>query len=301
MTGNEWSAAAPRFGIPFGSKELCVHIELDDDEARPSQYRERLISKVTGGDVLPQDYAFCVIERMPEWVKEVIRNASPRRTEDYNDLRKELQDLLNKYKVKVTGRRIDQVNGDKSSAAEKGEDVGGGGGIGNGSGNGRGPNRGTRRRIHETPEGATATALYEIFEKPPKITMLETPEEVLEKGLKGRAAEFIIETGDLFVNGLYEAVERSIDDLEPEFAGHSDVETVRRIVLSAARRSMAFRVGKAVVFALAKRANEDWGEIAMQAALSKESLSIAADNYDESLAVMRRHIKEGIKVAKVAA
>jgi hypothetical protein len=26
-------------------------------------------------------------------------NASPRRTEDYNDLRKELQELLNKYKV----------------------------------------------------------------------------------------------------------------------------------------------------------------------------------------------------------
>ena len=45
MTGNEWSAAAPHFGIPFGSKELCVHIELHDDEARPSQYRERRSSK----------------------------------------------------------------------------------------------------------------------------------------------------------------------------------------------------------------------------------------------------------------
>jgi hypothetical protein len=299
MTGNEWSAAAPRFGIPFGSKELCVHIELDDDEARPSQYRERLISKETGEDVLPQDYAFCVIERMPEWVKEVIRNASPRRSEDYNDLRKELQDLLNKYKVKVTGRRIDETNGDKSSAAEKGEDVAGAGG-GSGGG-GRGQGRSVRRRIHETPEGATATALYEIFEKPPKITMLETPEEVTDKGLKGRAAEFIIETGDLFVNGLYEAVERSIDDLEPEFVGHADAETVRRSVLSAARRSMAFRVGKAVVFALAKRANEDWGEVAMQAALCKESLSIAADNYDESMNAMRRHIRENIKVAKAAA
>lgn len=77
MTGNEWSAAAPRFGIPFGSKELCVHIELHDDDARPSQYRERLISKQTGEDVLPGDYAFCVRERMPEWVKDVIRDASP--------------------------------------------------------------------------------------------------------------------------------------------------------------------------------------------------------------------------------
>ncbi len=55
MTGNQWSAVAPRFGIPFGSKELCVHIELADDEARPSQYRERLISKQTGEDIVPEE------------------------------------------------------------------------------------------------------------------------------------------------------------------------------------------------------------------------------------------------------
>ena len=107
MTGNEWSAVAPRFGIPFGSKELCVHIEIAEDDARPSQYRERLISRHTNEDVVPFDFAICIRERMPEWVKEVIRNASPRRTEDYSDLQKELQDLLNKYKVKVVGRRID--------------------------------------------------------------------------------------------------------------------------------------------------------------------------------------------------
>src|SRR5947209_6106654 len=77
MTGKEWSAEAPRFGIPFGSKELCVHIELADDDARPTQYRERLISKQTGDDILPKDFALEVRERMPEWVKEVIRNASP--------------------------------------------------------------------------------------------------------------------------------------------------------------------------------------------------------------------------------
>ena len=49
--------------------------------------------------------------------------------------------------------------------------------------------------------------------------MLETAEQVIDKGLKGRAAEFIVETGDLFVNGLYEAVDRTLADVEPEFAG----------------------------------------------------------------------------------
>ena len=60
----------------------------------------------TGANTVPQDFALYVRERMPEWVKDVIRNASPRRTEDYNDLRKELQELLNKYKVRIPGRRL---------------------------------------------------------------------------------------------------------------------------------------------------------------------------------------------------
>jgi hypothetical protein len=38
-----------------------------------------------------------------------------------------------------------------------------------------------------------------------------------------------------------------------------------------------------------------------RAALSKESLSIAADNYDESLPSVRKHIRDGIKLEKLAA
>lgn len=168
MTGQEWSVAAPRFGIPFGSKELCLHIELSDDDARPSQYRERLISKQSGADILPSDYAFAVHERMPDWVKDVIRNASPRQSEDYNDIRKELQELLNKYRVRVTGRKIDLEHG-KPSAERKGQEFGFGGSGANSSGR----SLGSRRRFHEVPEGAVTTSLYEIFERAPHIIMLK--------------------------------------------------------------------------------------------------------------------------------
>jgi hypothetical protein len=299
LTGNEWSAVAPRFGIPFGSKELCVHIEIADEDARPSQYRERLISPTTGQDIGPLDFALFVRERMPEWVKEVIRNASPRPSEDFKDLEKVLQNLLNKYKVKVTGRKIDTQGG--PSTEERGEELGGPNrGAGSNGGTGRGA-RNTRRRFHDAPEGATITSLYEIYEKPPKITMLETPEAIQEKGLKGRAAEFIPETGDLFVNGLYEAVDRTVADVEPEFTGQIEPETLRSLVTKAARHALVFRVGKATVYALAKRANEDWGEAAMSAAFSKESLSIAADNYEESLSFVRRIVRDEIKLEKLAA
>jgi hypothetical protein len=89
-----------------------------------------------------------------------------------------------------------------------------------------------------------------------------------------------VEVGDLFVNGLYEAVERTVAHIEPEFVGQAEPERVREFVTSAARRALAFRVGKATVYALSKRASEDWGEVAMTIAFSKESLSKAADNYD---------------------
>jgi hypothetical protein len=247
MTGPEWSAAAPRFGIPFGSKELCVHIELDPDEARPSQYRERLISKGTGADLVPDDFALYVVEYMPEWVKEVVRNAFPRRTEDFTDLKRQLQDLLNKYRVKVQGRKIIQGgepstdSGGQHADPERGE-----GGVITDVHRARVP----RRRLHETPEGALPTVLAEMYEKAPEIIMLKTPEDVEEKRLKGKAASFIAETGVLFVNGLYEAVDRTVAEIEPEYVGQAEPEALRELLVTAARNAMAFRVGKAVSLVL---------------------------------------------------
>jgi hypothetical protein len=297
-TGLEWSAAAPRFGIPFGSKELCVHIELDDGEARPSQYRERLISKQTGADLVPEDYAIYVVEYMPEWVKQVVKNAFPRHTEDFSDLQKQLQDLLNKYKVKILGRRI-ETEGQPSKVEDAGQHAAAGSGSGGGSG-ATDRLHTPRRRVHETPEGATPTALYEMYEKAPQVVMLTSQEEVDEKKLRGKAAEYIQETGVLFINGLYEAVDRTIADLEPEYVGQGDPEVLRALMVTSARKAMAFRVGKATVFALAKRANEDWTEVDMVTALTKESLSIAADNYEESINQVRRAIRDGIKMARAA-
>jgi hypothetical protein len=302
MTGPEWAAAAPNFGIPFGSKELCVHIELADQEARPSQYRDYLIQRENSADLRPLDYAEYVRGIMPDWVKEVIRNASPRKTEDFSDIRRVLQDLLNKYKVKVPGRKLDSDAGEPS-INKNGEEIS----IPPSSGGARDnvivrnslPSR--IQRFRKAPEGATTTSLYQVYEQPPKIYMLLDPEDIANRGLKGRAAQFYIESGELFVNGLYEAVTRTLEDIEPEFTGQADPETIRNETLSAARDALVLRVGKAVVFALAKRANEDWDQQALEAAITKESLSIAADNYIESLNAMKKRIRDGIKVARLAA
>jgi hypothetical protein len=51
--------------------------------------------------------------------------------------------------------------------------------------------------------------------------------------------------------------------------------------------------------AFAKRAIEDWTEAAMLTALTRESLSIAADNCDESPASVRRHVREAMKLERL--
>ena len=140
-----------------------------------------------------------------------------------------------------------------------------------------------------------------MYEKAPEIIMLKTIEDVEEKQLRGKAASFIAETGVLFVNGLYEAVDRTVVEVEPEYVGQADPEVLRELMISSARNAMAFRVGKATVFALAKRANQDWTEGDMNAALTKESLTIAADNYEESINQVRRVVRDGIKLARAAA
>ena len=44
------------------------------------------------------------------------------------------------------------------------------------------------------------------------------------------------------MNGLYEAVD-AVEDVEPEFVGQADGETIRASLVEAARTAMARRVG----------------------------------------------------------
>jgi hypothetical protein len=63
----------------------------------------------------------------------------------------------------------------------------------------------------------------------------------------------ILETGDLFINGLYEAVDQTYHDVVPTFMGQADHEIIRSVATNASRHALALRVGKAVVYALGKR------------------------------------------------
>jgi hypothetical protein len=292
-TGVSWSAAAPAFGIPFGSKELCVHVELDEGLARPSQYRERLIRRENGADIAPEEFAHVVREVMPQWVKDVVAAASPDRAADYDDLQKELQTLLDEYKMKSEGRKRHDdglPSEDKEAGAPvgKGDEASGGGGSGGGD-------RPTNRNVFDVPEGATRTKSLDVFDRAPEIIPLTTEEQVAEKDLVGKAAYFVQETGQLFVNCLYDAVGNMVGEIEVRVADETDADLVRELATEAARRAIMLQVGKAVVFALAKRNATAWTDQELQTALSKVCLSIAADDYRVALADAQRYVRQQVK------
>ncbi|MGV3709716.1 MAG: enoyl-CoA hydratase-related protein, partial [Gemmatimonas sp.] len=87
----------------------------------------------------------------------------------------------------------------------------------------------------------------------PEITLLHDEAQIEEKGLKGKAAKFYRDTSQLFVNMRYPAVILMREQLETEYAAAPDPELMRRMAAEQAERTMVARVGRAVVFALAKQ------------------------------------------------
>ena len=313
-TQKVWSSVAPTFGVPFGSKVLTVEIRLPDGGAYPSQYRDSLLWRHDRSPLTADNFAYLVRELMPAWVKDVIRQESPDGADDLNDLQSDLQQLLDELRVPTkvlkpvltavgigfpTERNTSGTSEPEPTAieAEQDEEL---------SEGGRKPvkptmDRASKSRVRQAPQGATASKLSRALERAPDIKILTDPQEISDRGLKGRAAKFYGDVQTLFVNGIYPVVERMADELADEFVGADDAEEARALAVQAAQRTLAFRVGKATCFALAKRLQDDWSTEDLDRATSPESLSMAADDYRQSIASARRWIKDRVRMADVAA
>lgn len=312
-TQKVWSSVAPTYGVPFGSKVLTVEIRLPDGAAYPSQYRDSLLWRHDRSPLTADQYAYLVRELMPDWVKDVIRSESPDGADDLNDLQSELQTLLDELRVptkvlKPSSARpvstLPTVSNDagvaepESIPIEAEQDELEPEGVRRTAT--RKTDRAAKTRVRHAPEGATASKLTRALERAPEIKILTSPEEIAERNLKGRAARFYSEVQTIFVNGLYPVVDRMADELANEFVGVDDPDEARALAIQSAQRTLAFRVGKATCFALAKRLLDDWSSEDLERATSPESLSMAADDYRQSIPAARRWIKEHVRMAKVA-
>lgn len=310
-TSKAWSAAAPKFGIPFGSKVLTVEIEIPDSMALPNQYRDGLLWPHDRSALTAEEFADYVRELMPDWVKEVIRAESPESDDNLDDLQADLQKLLDEFRVPTvtfnpskkpsafpmehhaegndTPERIRLDEFDSAAESVEGE----------APATDRSGARAKPEKVRKAPEGSKPSIAKQALERVPTIEILTDPEEISDKALKGRAGRYYSESQTLFVNGLYPIIERMSLELQQELEGTGEPEIVRAECLKAARRAAAFRVGKVTCYAISKRLSEDWSADDLERATSPESLSMAADDYKQGLPVAKKWARDMIKVSKV--
>jgi hypothetical protein len=310
-TKKAWSSAAPNFGIPFGSRVLTVEIEIADSMALPNQYRDGLTWPQDRSAMTAEDFASCVRDLMPAWVKEIIRSESPEANENLDDLQKDLQRLLDEFRVPTVTQVYSRRSTDQTELHDEGEqtsqrtrlnileDDEERSGFEEGFREMLGSRRAQKPRVRKAPEGSRPSKSSQALERVPEIQVLTDPEQIADKSLKGRAGRYYKESGTLFVNGLYPVIARMQEELEAEMAGAAEPEKLREVVLRASRRFMAYRVGKATCYAISKKLSEDWSASDLDLATLPESLSIAADDFRQSIQPAKKWVKEQLKLEQV--
>jgi hypothetical protein len=295
--GRKWAADAPAFGIPFGARHISVHVELPDNfPVRHEPYRRFV--QLTGGDqrqLVVEDFAEPVFRNRPEWLIEIINSLAPKSSASTDDLRKELQDLLNQLRVKTKSPR----------EAEEGlhlvEDGGARGARPdhkNGSGGDSDKTPISPTDLIFNPGGAKRADISRNLEQAPEIIPLRDPEDVAEKGLTAKAARYVRETNQLFVNLNYSAVSAAQEDLGLRYATYEEPEIVRELARQWAERLVMGRVGYAVVYAQAKQLIREWTSDDVKKALEPESLSLAADGWRDAVSTAYRSISRRLGAAK---
>jgi hypothetical protein len=73
---------------------------------------------------------------------------------------------------------------------------------------------------------------------------------------------------------------------------------MRKMASELAERTMALRVGRAVVYASAKQLNREWTAEDMARAQSPESLSLAADDFMDAMQNARRKMGQALRTGK---
>jgi hypothetical protein len=96
----------------------------------------------------------------------------------------------------------------------------------------------------------------------------------------------------------YSAVDEMRKQLEIEYAAAPDPESMRRMAIELAERTITIRVGRAVIYALAKKLNQEWKDEDMVRAHSPESLSLAADDFVDALQNARRRMGQALRTVR---
>lgn len=296
--GRNWTFDAPIFGIPFGAKHISVHVELPNNfTVIPDAYRQFL--RHAAGEqphVSANDFADFVRENRPTWLLELIKSFAPDSASN-DDIRNELQNLLNHLRVRRTSPKVvTQGPVTVSAGASAATDVTTGVGSGGAGGDQQRPKP---TDLSVVPSGAKRAEMFKNLERAPDIILLREDAEIDEKGLKGRAARYVMEASQLFVNMQYPAIGEMKSQLEAEYADAYDLDLMRKLALQYAENTMILRIGRTVVYALAKQLNKEWDQNALETASSPESLSMSADDFGDAMQNVRRAIGKALRMNRI--
>lgn len=295
--GKNWTFDAPIFGIPFGAKHISIHVELPANfPVVPDAYRQ-FLRHVAGEQphVSINDFAELVRDNRPAWLLELIKSFAPDSTSS-DDIRNELQNLLNHLRVRRISPKV-VTQGPVTVAVGTGAAADTATGVGSGGGGNQQRPKPTDLSI--VPVGAKRAEMFKNLERAPDIIQLREDAEIDEKGLKGRAARYVMEASQLFINMQYPAIGEMKAQLEAEYADAHDPDVMRKLALQHAESTMIVRIGRTVVYALAKQLNKEWDQNALETASSPESLSMSADDFGDAMQNVRRAIGKALRMNRV--
>jgi hypothetical protein len=315
--GAQWRSIAAGFGLPHVHSVISVFVHLPDDApVRNGPYRLDLRWKETGEKVEVEDFQGEMRNRMPQLVRNLVADAlKPRQASDMSAVRKELERRLREA-------RIRPVNLDRPGTEHPKSPI-------NGSGPltleivrqakipGPAPGPGPRTNNHtvidpdapieRNPSVPQQNAIVKrrqalkAVSTAPELVWLDTPTQVEAEELIDRAGKYDYATNTLYLNSLYDAVQKKISALEEHYGQQVDWDQVFSIVVDKERAAMALHIGSVVVYALVKQGRPKWNDSQWKAALSTESLTVAADQSEYLLGDIRTGLAQtaAFKMAKV--
>ncbi|WP_419758047.1 ATP-binding protein [Acidisoma sp.] len=278
-TGHGWLQDAPIFGIPFGARYISVFVELPHDYlVWPEAYRQFL--RFRGNDqrqVHLTEFSALVRSYMPAWLAEIIRSFGPGQANYLDEIGDELKALLASLGVRPTAQT--PVPGAPERPAPTTE-----------------VNRkpaGIQADQQPPPQAPPPKPKPPVFERPPEIIGLRTPEQIQERALEGRAAKFYPQSHQIFINLAYPAVLQMADALlaEGEAPPGGIGEEARRVATQTAEWALTKRISRAVVYTLSKKAI-GWRPEEVSRSQSTESLSLVADDWAAAMDIARARYQD---------
>jgi hypothetical protein len=281
-SGDGWLQDAPNYGVPFGAKYVSIFVELPQDYlVWPEAYRQFL--RFRGNDqrqVHLSDFSALVRSYMPAWLADIIRSFGPGQANYLSDISDELKALLASLGVLPTSQTPAPGAPERPASANEAK-----------------PKPAALQTEKPQTPPAPPKPKPPVFERPPEIIGLRTPEQIRERALEGRAAKFYPQSHQIFVNLGYPAVQQMASALlaeaEVPFGAHE--EEARRIATETAEWALTKRLSRAVVYSLSKKAL-GWRPEEVSRSQSTESLSLVADDWTAAMDMARARYQDQLSV-----